>query len=289
VKAMLIDGMQGLGDNLYQRAILREVVKVRQVYLMTPWPQLYSDLPVRCVKSQTLLRTQAKNLLRPSTVWCKPPPLIDRRRWHYSIRHGTMLQALCDDLGMYFQTVDFSGPPVEKVNRKPYIVVRPVTQRIEWKSESRGPKPEYLVRAVEALRQQYKIVSIADIQPPYETAVEPLPYADETYNKGELSVEQLLALVAGATAVVGGVGFIVPMSIAYQVPLLLIYGGCLAHNGPQRILDPRIDTRKIYQVLPDNPCMCNRSDHKCVKTISVFDKHIERFMERLNDDGRKAA
>ena len=56
-------GMHGLGDNIYQRAHVRQAVaNGSEIYLTTPWPQLYADLPgVRCVRPNSHLRTQAKN------------------------------------------------------------------------------------------------------------------------------------------------------------------------------------------------------------------------------------
>lgn len=284
----LIEGMRGLGDNLYQRAVLREVVKRQVVYLDTPWPQIYAGLPVRCVRAATTLRTQLKNVARP-WPWYTLPDLIDHRRWHYSARpDGTMLQALCAEVGVRADTIDFGGPEVAPVARDPYIVVRPVTRRTEWASESREPLPTYIARAVESLRGSHRIVSVADIDPPHETALGPLPYADETYHRGELHVEQLLALVAGAAGVVGGVGWLVPAAVAYRVPMLAIFGGRGAHNAPGRIFDERMDTSRIVKALPDKFCMCSRADHHCAKTIGRFDQHIERFKESLDVHRRES-
>ena len=59
MKSLVVHGMHGMGDNLYQRAVIRQV---GPVFLHTPWPQLYADIPnVTCLKTGTRLRTQAKN------------------------------------------------------------------------------------------------------------------------------------------------------------------------------------------------------------------------------------
>ena len=192
-----------------------------------------------------------------------------------------MLEALCQSIGVKAETIDFSGPPVAKVDREPYIVVRPVSRRTEWYSETREPKPEYIAQAVTALRKRYRVVSVADLKAPDEVAVGPLPYADETYHRGEMGLEQLLELVAGAVAVVGGVGWLVPAAVAYRVPMFLIYGGCGQHNGPARIFDARMDVSRIHQALPDHFCMCGASEHDCDKTISNLGAQIDSFMFRL--------
>ena len=40
---MIVRGMKGLGDNIYQRAFVKRLPG--PVYLETPWPELYEDLP----------------------------------------------------------------------------------------------------------------------------------------------------------------------------------------------------------------------------------------------------
>ncbi len=63
--------MKGLGDNIYQRAFVQQIR--RPVFLETPWPELYQDMPhVQCVRPSTKLRTQAKNIARQSR-WARPP------------------------------------------------------------------------------------------------------------------------------------------------------------------------------------------------------------------------
>lgn len=274
---LLIEGMQGLGDNLYQRAIIREL---GEIYLQTPWPQLYVDLPVKCVRPVTRLRTQAKNASRRDLSWCARPSRANVKRWHYVNRDSSIVQSLLDEIGLKRDALNFSGPPVEPVSAEPYVLVRPATIRKEWRADSRNPRPEYIAQAVEALRGKYKIVSVADLKAGEEWPLEPLPYADEQYHAG-MPIERLLSLVAGASAVVGGVGWLVPAAVAYKRPMFLIYGGWGKHNGPQRIFDRRMDTSEIHQAIPDQFCMCSTAAHDCNKTINNLDDHLERFLLRL--------
>lgn len=284
---ILIDGMHGLGDNIYQRAVLREYVKGRDVYLVTSWPQLYADLPVKCVRNPGLkLRTQNKNANSPGLQWHNPPAGIGRVRWHYVHREGTILQSLIEGLNLRLDAVDFSGPPVSKgiMTSGPYVVVRPATIRTEWRADSRNPNPEYLAEAAQRFRDAgYKVVSVADLKHGEEWALDPMPPADFRFHDGELNVTELLSLVAGASAVVGGVGWLAPAAVAYQVPMFLIFGGWGLHNGPGRIFDPRMPTGLIDAVLPDQFCMCGSSSHQCTKTISNLGDRIEQFIARLAD------
>lgn len=270
--------MQGLGDNFYQRAVIRELPGRHQ--LVTSWPQLYADLPVDCVKPQTTLRTQVKNIARRDIQW-SALPRGTARRVHYVGQSGSMLAGLCHAFGVASERITFDGPPVVTPAGERYIVVRPGTVRAEWRADSRNPLPEYVDRACRALSSRFRIVSIADLADGAEWLVGPAPYAHERYHSGELTIEQLLGLVAGAAGVIGGVGWLVPAAVAYRVPMLLIYGGWGFHNGPARIFDPRMDVSRIEQAVPDRFCMCTSPSHGCDKRISRIDDHIERFALRL--------
>lgn len=274
----VLEGMLGLGDNIYQRAVVRELPA--PVFLKTAWPELYDDIGTQCVRPSTRLRTQAKNVERSAYVWVKAPAPVGRRL-NYAGRSGTILQALCLSAGVKRSALTFDLPAFDIPAREPYIVVRPATIRKEWPAGSRNAKPEYIAQAVSRLRRSFRIVSIADLMDGEEWPVGDLPQADEIYHHGELSVSQMLGLVRGASGVVGGVGWAVPAAVAYRVPMFLIYGGWGLHNGPQRIFDVRMDTSRITQVLPDRFCMCGTPVHGCNKTISKFEEQLEHWAIRL--------
>jgi hypothetical protein len=271
--------MHGLGDNLYQRAVLQTMT--REVWLSTPWPQFYGDLDhVRCLKPLTKLRTQAKNAARGG--FARNNRQTATRRWHYTADPKlSILESLSKEIGMP-TPARMSGPSFDlpRMFDEPYIVVRPVCHRAEWASDSRSPLPEYIAEAVEVLRRDFKVISVADLEHDKEWALEPLPYADVRFHKGELPVEQLLSLVENASGLVGGVGWIVPASLSYQVPLLLVYGGWGLSNSPSRVIGS-IEASFIDQVLPDEFCMCNTNRHACDKRISDFRSRARAFADRI--------
>ena len=217
---MNVIGMLGLGDNIYQRAYIKAIRE--PVYLQTPWPELYRDLShVRPVRPDTKLRTQAKNLRRYNG-WSVMP------RGHL-VRVAYGREGILPGMGRCFRTPpaemdlpDFGPAPVDG----PYVVVRPVTVRAEWRADTRNPLPEYIAQAAAAMRMRgFKVVSVADLADGAEWALEPLPVADVQYHAGELQVEQLLALVQGASAVIGGIGWLLPAAIAAKVPAWIVCGG----------------------------------------------------------------
>jgi hypothetical protein len=280
---LIIQGMHGLGDNLYQRAVLKQMTR-HWVYLKTPWPQIYADMAhVIPVRPATRLRTQAKNEQASFRRYKKAPLSLPSRAWSYQqSATQSILESLAERLKVAATSFDMTGPEFDgpKIGR-PYIVVRPVTERREWVSASRGPLPEYVAEAVEHLRKDFAIVSVADLEAGSEWALEPLPYADFTFHSGELPIGQLLGLMRGAAGAVGGVGWIVPAALAYRVPLLLIFGGWGYSNGPHRLYGPGVAHSFVDEVFPDEFCRCNSNSHNCNKRISFFGTRARSFAGRL--------
>lgn len=278
-------GMYGLGDTIYQRAVvhaLHAVYPTEPIYLRTAWPQLYSDMPTRCVKPDTRLRTQHKNIQRQGLNWCEAPAMYDQRLGYRG--HGTMLSGMFDSVEMQPRRVRFDLPTFTQAVKttRPYIVVRPGTVRTEWIAAARNPDPWLICRVIDELRQDFDIISIADLEQGKEYAVEPLPYADQRFHAGELRCEDLMALVQNAAGVVGGVGWLLPAALAYRTPMLLLYGGWGHINGPQHILDDRLPTENLVQVFPDKFCMCNDRLHNCDLKVSDIAPHLSRFRDVIN-------
>lgn len=269
---MIIHSMKGLGDCLFQRAFLKNMPG--PIYLDTPWPELVSDLPhVHCVRPQTNLRTQAKNIARHSS-WLMPPAKQPARH----IRYGTegIIPGMIASFGV--MPGEFDLPPLPYVVGK-YVVVRPATVRQEWRADTRNPDPAYIaIAAAEAKARGYEVVSVADLQEGAEWAVGDLPYADRTYHKGELSVTDLLSLVNSASAVIGGIGWLVPAALSAKVPAWIICGGQGGYNAPE-LITPKGQTNITFAV-PDNFCRCRLKQHSCDKRISDYDSKLAQWADR---------
>lgn len=279
---MLINGMHGMGDNIYQRALVREIKY--PVHLITSWPQIYKDLPnVKPVKPVVKLRTQRKNVYKqPENIWHKSND-ISSKKIRYGVtalNNGSIIKSMQKCLGTGAKVFDL--PKFDKPEIKErYAVIRPVTIRKEWKNEARNPNPEYVSYAAEKLKRiGYKTVSVADLENGEEWA-EALPICDISYNKGELTFEELMGLIDNASVIVGGVGWIVPAAIAYNTPLIIILGGQGGHNAPEKIVDNPMNAKNVRWIYPDNYCMCISKEHKCDKKISNFDEKINSAIESL--------
>lgn len=275
---MIIAGMRGLGDCLFQRAFLRSMPG--PVYLETPWPELYSDMPhVLPVRPHTTLRTQLKNIAR-QTGYHAAPAYRQSKRIEY--RQDGIYNGMRKSFGVEPGVLDlpdfgFKMP----FDGKPYAVVRPVTVRSEWRADTRNPLPEYVAEcAAELQRRGVTVVSVADLQEGAEWAVGELPPADIRYHAGELNVTELLALIQGASVVVGGIGWIVPATIAAQVPAWVICGGQGGYNSPGKITDPSMNLERIRFAIPDNFCQCIHKEHGCDKRIADHGKQFAEWLDR---------
>lgn len=278
---MIVRGMKGLGDNIYQRAFVKRLQG--PVYLETPWPELYEDLAgVKFVKAETPLRTQSKNMaLQDPGRWVTAP-----RESVVAVQYGTagIVTGMRRCFGVIpgeFDLPDFGSSPVSG----PYIVVRPATVRAEWVAEARNPLTMYIAEAAEMARSAgYRVVSVADLEPGKEWAVGQLPPADEVYHAGEFGVRQLMALVQNAAAVIGGIGWILPAAVAMKVPAWVICGGQGGFNAPELITDEKyMDLSRIRFAVPDNFCRCRQRQHNCDKRIKNHASDFADWLRRLPD------
>lgn len=281
---LLVEGMRGLGDNIYQRPFVRALAQRREVYLSTPWPELYADLPVRFVRTRTTLRTQAINESRQSAeTWTAPPAKAERVRVTYGSALSTTNIPSAMERAMPLSGAPFifdlppMGPAPFVGDDRPYAVIRPVTVRGEWRNEARNPLPEYISEIADELRQTHRVVLLAHLERGHEWLVGDIPPHDEAYLRGELSIREALALIREADVVVGGVGWIVPAAIALKRPAFFVLGGQGGHNAPERITDPRMDLSRIGWARPTPYCACQSMRHACPKRIPDLMRHWRRW------------
>ena len=279
MNSLLIEGMQGLGDNIYQYPIIQHLSKSHTVYLKTPWPQIYKDLHnVRFVKMESHLRTQSKNLKASTDV-----PFVNAPNGIRVMRLSYTAYQKMGKVPLFFglmQSVRLSPPyryhlalrpSLAKSQRKPHVLIKPPTIRKEWMAPSRNSKMEYFqacIGFIKHLRPDLEVVVIADVAPPDEKYDGRRPlHADTYYEKGELGVEALMDLFYTAELAIGSVGFFAPMGIALGTPTLLIHGGAGGWNHPDLINAP--GEGKLDHLLPEKYCLCRNHRHECDKKIDL--------------------
>jgi hypothetical protein len=274
---VLIRGMWGLGDNIYARPFVTAASRRYQVWLETPWPELYADLDISFVQGSRRLRTQRKNMARqPDARWSKAPHTAKEVKVQYwALEQQSIIAALelswLISLEVKFDPALFGLPdmgPTPVKSDRPVAVIRPVTVRNEWYNTARAPRPEYVAAIAAELMETHSVVAVADIEPDQEWLVGDLPPAHHYFVHGELGVRELLALVHDADIVVGGVGWIVPAGLALRVKTFVVLGGQGGHNAPLKITDPRLDLSRIGFAMPERYCHCTGMLHDCDKTIT---------------------
>lgn len=284
---LLVHGMNGLGDNLHQRAIVRRLLEEHTVYLETPWPSVYHDLvgdKLMLVPTATSLRTQQKNIARErGKYWgMRPPPALREMRVWYSgndvRQYGSIYAAMTMNAGYRVDTTDFTLPiptewyqPVYDMiegwgTDKPILLYRPLVERTEWKGcAGRNPDLNAYVDLFAGIREKFFVVSVADLVPGKEWIVSRSVGADVELHHGELSFESLAALASCATLVYGSAGFAPLMAQAVGTANICIFGG---HESSMTIKDGARFAPTLG-IDPIIPCNCFDHHHAHKKSIDI--------------------
>lgn len=278
-------GMHGLGDNLHERAIIRQLMARDNVFLETPWPSLFHDLVgqrLTLLHKPTSLRTQAKNAAREAAKFtgAKPPAGTKTMRIWYTAdevrAHGSIFAAMIKSAGCDLATADFRLPiPAawqSKIDSliarlqptKPLLIYRPLVERPEWKGcASRNPDHGAYAELFATIRDRFFVISVADLAPKLEWIVGTQIKADATFHAGDLTFEVLAALTQRAALVFCSAGFATILAQAVGTPAVCVFGG---HE----------DSRSVYAkfapflgIDPINSCMCFSNVHACDKRINV--------------------
>lgn len=291
--ALVVQGMHGMGDNLHQRAIIRQWMRTRTVYLETPWPCIYHDLVgerLRLVKKTTSLRTQAKNLRREDAKYQKGPSPAGAktvRVWYTRDqvrRTGSVLAAMIEGVGLDYASADFRMPVPDDwaapalATDKPIMLYRPLVERPEWGGcASRNPDYDAYRALFDAIRDRFHVVSVADLVPNVEWIVGKRIDADTEFHEGQLSFEGLAALAKRAALVYCSPGFAMLLGQAVGTPTLCVFGGyensssisAGARHTPTLGIDPIV------------PCDCFDHHHAHQKAINVpiATERVRQFVE----------
>jgi hypothetical protein len=255
--------MNGLGDAIYHRPFIKDLCrKGEDVWLDTRWPDVFSDLPIKAGAPQGVFHR----------------PFYNSR----SLCFGNILNAI----GKAFpplEQFDFDLPAFPKPQgRDRYAVLRAPVLRNDFYAPARNPDMAYIAQAVRLLQDEgIWVIGVANIQPIREWLDGDAPPVDQAYWHGELSIPDLLGLVAGAALVLGGPGWQVPAALAARVPCLVINGGTGANNAIAKLTDPRIEGARIAAIQPDRFCNCQEQVHDCDKTISDFPMRFKDALEGL--------
>lgn len=279
-------GMHGLGDNLHQRSIVRAyLAKGREVWLETPWPQVYHDLAgprLKLVDKGSSLRTQAKNARanRAAFTRQRPPPSVDVLRQNYPpalVRsEGSVLGAMSKVAGVPVGDFRLPIPKAwrEKADAwirklaptKPLMIYRPLVERTEWGGcAARNPDPLAYSQLFRTLTEHFFIISVADLVEGKEWLSGVSEEYDAGFHHGELDFETLAALTEMASLVFTSPGFAAVLGQAVGTPTVVVSGGY--EDGTS--FSAGATLTPTLAIAPINACNCFRHDHDCPKEIDM--------------------
>ena len=284
-----VKSMQGMGDNIFQRPYIHTLCGLFEtVYLDSPWPHLYLDMPqnLRLIPSFSRLRTQKKNTQKWTHMYSDPPQ--DRHmigyRPHYNFKDGRSIFKFFNRImpreGFFFHM----EPPNEWGNdlpfdpTEPFCIVRNTTTRREWYVPNRNCRNEYLQYAASRYKELtgHNIIEIADIDGDVETLDgEHIQAADIRLVKGELNHPSLIWAFKNAAAVISCTGFALPLAQMVKANALIIFGG---YDLPEWFTHPDQNCPDVITITPDKPCGCHKKNHNCNLAISE-----RRLMKKVNE------
>jgi ADP-heptose:LPS heptosyltransferase len=286
MSSILIRGHHGLGDNLHQRAIVRQLLAAgNDVWIETPWPSVYHDLPVHTVAKPSALRTQAKNLTREADRFSKEPVPRDAKviQLRYSgdgvRRTGSVLAAMsCPGFDPAVADFRLPVPYIWDVRakiacydygwdgRKPLLLYRPLVERAEFASGAlRNPDAAAYAALFKSIRSKYFVVSVADLEPNKEWIVGERIEADARFHRGELSFEALAGLASLANLVFCAPGFATVLAQAVETPCVTVFGGYERGNSFSAGMSPYLAIEPVEAC----DCFAGNCPKQCAKTIDM--------------------
>lgn len=241
---LLVRGMHGLGDNLHQRAVLRQLMKSRDIWIESSWVSPYHDLipsGLKVIRKATALRTQKKNAAREQGLFSRVsvPRLCETAQIWYSpadVRScRSVLGAMCRATKVDYKGTDFRMPVPhdwrEKVwaaignVTKPIMVYRPLVERTEWSGcSARNPDHAAYADLFRSIREKFFVVSLADLVPGVEWIAGDDADVDLRFHAGELDFETIAGLVSIASLVFCSPGFAVILAQAVETPVVCTFG-----------------------------------------------------------------
>lgn len=281
-----IRAMQGLGDNLYLRPVLKHL-PCKDIYLVTHWPQLFHDMPyVKCVKPMQMhLRTQRENAesyLHYHILLEEPDYILS-----YNLDFGTIQWNYCklllgkqppwfDDTFTIKETWMDMARLLLPETKKKLCLIRPNTLRSEWGVSVRNPKLEYIQLFIDMYKDLFYFVSLANLKERNEWLDGELTGVDLAINNAP--IETVLGLFGLCDLTVGSPSFWNALTPTINKRSIVIYG---AHEPHYRINDKRTDQSLMTVVEPEPFHRCLLSEEHPLKDIPASHL-IKKFKEAVD-------
>ncbi|MBN1467712.1 MAG: hypothetical protein JW924_03220 [Fusobacteriaceae bacterium] len=293
---VFIKGYYGFGDNIFLYPFIKEACKnYKTVYFQTCFPFLFDSLPnIKFVKSprKTTLRTCEGSLESyPEDFWADRP--ADVRELHIpyyltEFKHGqNLIRSFNTGIPISDEKINFDLPlKPEWINNakkvlseiktdKKICLIKPPSDRIDWRNSARVPKGEYFQHLIDKYKDEFFFITVANRN--IETKVYNLQNIDLRFEYGELDLTTIIAFASLVDAIIAYNCFFFPLGIAVKTKTFIINGG---YTDPNMYVDnERMDLSQLRIVTPMPCCTCQSRNHKCNKEIDL--EYLDSQFESL--------
>jgi ADP-heptose:LPS heptosyltransferase len=147
------------------------------------------------------------------------------------------------------------------------MVYRPLVDRpSDWTGcNARNPDHAAYAALFRSIRDQFFVVSVADLKPNYEWIVGERVEVDAVVHAGELEFEALAALISLSGLVFCSPGFAAVLAQAVATPVACIFGG----YERSAFFFAGAKSAPVLGIDPIHPCECFSHAHDCRKTIDL--------------------
>ena len=292
----ILDSYFGFGDNIYHIPFVHKLAQQGDVFLYTPFPEMFQFPNVYCLKPVTNLKLQLKNMEGNGLYSHGHRPNGQRLQFNYGegFRNGklSIMQTfekkvpLGDDFYFEFDHRPYCDPGKAdaivgraKKQKKKLCVMRLPSVRKEWANPNRNGKMEYFQICIDYIRQDYYIVTVGDIGNKEEFyGAEPTQIDEkrDRHNVNHLGIWEVIDLISKADLTISIQCGMLPICQILKKKSFFIYGGYVPHSV--------LNDKRFYQVgyvEPDPFCFCVDNGlnlHKCNKYIPQ-----DRLLETLRN------
>lgn len=291
---VMVTGMYGLGDNIHQRAIIRELMKTNEVWLRSYYGAIFHDFIDEGLHVIPHLgpAPRISEGMRPKGGSVPPAHAAPLKVSYHpaDVRmHGSIMRAQFASVGLPpVAEPDFSLPIPQNwrsnvrrmmagwpIGGRPIAIYRPIVLNKVWECPARAPDPAAYAALFAPLRERYFVVSVADLRQ-REHIVGPEQDADVKLHQGELNFETLAALFAESELVFCCPGFSPVLAQAVGAKTIIVYGG----HESSRTASAGDHLAPTLHIDLDKPCECHNPSHACDKRITIEParQRIEKFI-----------
>ncbi len=289
--------MHGLGDNLHERAIVRELMRHNEVWFKTSWPQIFWDMEreLHLLPLKSPIGWMAKNEARSVALYGRTQPPLGARVVNNGYlsqmpkgitAFGSVLGTMANVCGVQ-EVGDFRMPiapawsakadaVIDRLKpTKPLMIYRPPiaiseANRLSAQAKvARNPDLDTYHALVSRIRDQYFVVSLADLMQGVERLIGPQIAADAELHHGELDFETMAALMAKADLVFCSPCFMTVLAQAVSAPMICVFGGFESKES----FSAGGRYSPWLPIEPVRPCACWDPACKHDKTIDVPAAH----------------